>query len=67
VQLEEIQVTHESDVGGDFIITFMDAEASGSRTPKPSSRGNEDMVQDAPPQGVVEEASKSHALRRSSR
>jgi hypothetical protein len=45
----------------------MDAEASGSRTPKPSSRGNEDMVQDAPPQGVVEEASESHALRRSSR
>jgi hypothetical protein len=30
VRLEEIQITHESDVGGDFTIPFMDAEASGS-------------------------------------
>jgi hypothetical protein len=67
VQLEEIQVTHESDVGGDFTIPSMDAEASGSRTPEPSSHGDENMVQDASPQGVVEETSEPYALRRSSR
>jgi hypothetical protein len=67
VQLEEIQVTHESDVGGDFIIPSMDAEASGSRTPEPSSHGDENMVQDASPQGVMEEVSEPYTLRRSSR
>jgi hypothetical protein len=49
VQLEEIQVTHESDNGGDFIIPSMDAEASESRTPELSSHGDENMAQDAPP------------------
>jgi hypothetical protein len=44
VQLEEIQVTHESDVGGDFIVPSMDAEANGSRTPEPSSHGDECWV-----------------------
>jgi Reverse transcriptase (RNA-dependent DNA polymerase) len=67
VQLEEIQITHESDVGGDFTIPSMDAEASGSRTSKLSSHDDEKVVQDMPPQGVVEEASEPHALRRSSR
>jgi hypothetical protein len=67
VQLEEIQVIHESDVGGDFTILSMDVEAHGSRTPEPSSHGDENMVQDALPQGVVEEVSEPHALRRSSR
>jgi hypothetical protein len=45
----------------------MDAEASGSRTFKLSSRGDENVVQDTPPQGVMEEASEPHILRRSSR
>jgi hypothetical protein len=67
VQLEEIQITHESDVGGDFTIPSMDAKASGSKTPEPSSHGDENMVQDASAQDVVEEASETHALRRSSR
>jgi hypothetical protein len=67
VQLEEIQVTHESDVGGDFTIPYMDVETSGSMTLEPRSHGDENMVQDAPPQDIVEEASKAHALRRSSR
>jgi hypothetical protein len=67
VQLEEIQVTHESDVGGDFTILSMDAEASGSMTPEPSSHGDENMIQDVPPQDVMEEASEAHALRRPSR
>jgi hypothetical protein len=67
VQLEEIQITHESDVGGDFTIPFMDAESSGSRTSKLSSHDDEKVVQDTPPQGVMEEASQPHALRRSSR
>jgi hypothetical protein len=44
----------------------MDVEASESRTPEPSSHGDEDMIQNAPPQGVVEEASEPHALRGSS-
>jgi hypothetical protein len=44
VQLEEIQVTHESDVSGDFIIPSMDAEVSENRTPGPSSHVDEDMV-----------------------
>jgi predicted nucleotidyltransferase len=67
VQLEEIQITHESDVGGDFTIPYMDADASGSRTSELSSHGDENVVQDTPPQVVMEEASKLHALRRSSR
>jgi hypothetical protein len=67
VQLEEIQVTHESDIGGDFTIPSMDAEANVSRTLEPSSHGDENMVQDTPPQGLVEEASEPHALRRSLR
>jgi hypothetical protein len=67
VQLEEIQITHESDVGGDFTIPSMDAEASGSRTSELSSHGDDNVVQDTPPQDVVEEASEPHALRRSSR
>jgi Reverse transcriptase (RNA-dependent DNA polymerase) len=45
----------------------MDAEASGSRTSKLSSHVDENVVQDTPPQGVMEEASEPHALRRSSR
>jgi hypothetical protein len=45
----------------------MDAEVSGGRTLEPSSHGDENMVQDVSPQGVVEEASKHHALHRSSR
>jgi hypothetical protein len=49
VQLEEIQVTHESDVGGDFTIPSMDAEASESRTLEPNSHGDENMVLDVPP------------------
>jgi hypothetical protein len=67
VQLQEIQITHESDVGGDFTIPSMDAEASGSRTVELSSHGDENVVQDTPPQGVMEEASEPYALRRSSR
>jgi hypothetical protein len=53
VQLEEIQVTHESDVGGDFTIPSMDAETSGSKTSELSSHGDENVVQDTPPQGVI--------------
>jgi hypothetical protein len=45
----------------------MDAEASESRTSKLSSHGDENVIQDTPPQGVMEEASEPHALRRSSR
>jgi Reverse transcriptase (RNA-dependent DNA polymerase) len=45
----------------------MDAEASESRTPELSSHDDENVVQDTPPQDVMEEASESHALRRSSR
>jgi Reverse transcriptase (RNA-dependent DNA polymerase) len=45
----------------------MDVEASGSRTSELSSHGDENVVQDTPPQGVVKEASEPHALRRSSR
>jgi hypothetical protein len=67
VQLEEIQITYESDVGGDFTIPSMDAEASESRTPEPSSHGDENMVQDVPPQDIMEEASEDRALHRSSR
>jgi Integrase core domain len=67
VQLKEIRITHESDVGGDFTIHSMDAEASGSRTSKLSSHDDDKVVQDTPPQGVVEEASEPHAFRRSSR
>jgi hypothetical protein len=67
VRLEEIQVTHESDVGRDFTIPSMVAETSGSRTPELSSHGDKDMVQDAPPQSIVEELSEPHALRGSSR
>jgi hypothetical protein len=61
-QLEEIQITHESDVGGDFTIPSMDAESSGSRTSELSSHGDENVVQDTPPQGVMEEAFEPHAL-----
>jgi hypothetical protein len=67
VQLEEIQITHESDVGGDFTIFSMDAEASGSRTPEPSSHGDDDIVQDALTQGIMDETSEPHAFHRSSR
>jgi hypothetical protein len=67
VQLEEIQITHESDVSGDFTIPSMDAEASGSRTSELSSQGDENVVEDTPPQGVMEEASEPHALRMSLR
>jgi hypothetical protein len=67
VQLEEIQITHESDIGGDFTIPSMDVEASGSRTSELSSHGDENVVQDTPPQCVVEETSEPHALRKSSR
>jgi hypothetical protein len=49
VQLEEIQITHESDVGGDFTIPSMDTEASESRTPESSSHGDENMVKDVSP------------------
>jgi hypothetical protein len=45
----------------------MDAEASESRTSELSSHGDENVVQDTPAQGVMEEASEPHALRRSSR
>jgi hypothetical protein len=45
----------------------MDAEASGTRTSELSSHGDENVVQDTPPQGVMKEASEAHALRRSSR
>jgi hypothetical protein len=67
VQLEEIQITHESDVDGDFTISSMDNEASESRISELSSHGDENVVQDTPLQGVMEEASERHALRRSSR
>jgi Reverse transcriptase (RNA-dependent DNA polymerase) len=67
VQLEEIQITHESDVSGDFTIPSMDAEASESRTSELSSHGDENVVQDTPPQCVMEEAYEPHAFRRSSR
>jgi hypothetical protein len=45
----------------------MNTEASGSRTLEPSSHGDENMVQDAPRQDIVKEASKTHTLRKSSR
>jgi GAG-pre-integrase domain len=67
VQLEEIQITHESDIDGDFTIPSMDVKASGSWTSKLSSHGDENVVQDTSPQGIMEEASEPHALRRSSR
>jgi hypothetical protein len=66
VQLEEVQITHESDVGGDFTIPSMDAEASGSRTSELSSHSDENVVQDTHRKGVTEEASEPHALRKSS-
>jgi hypothetical protein len=62
MQLEEIQVTHESDVSGDLTIFSMDTEANGGRTLEPSSHGDENMVLDVSPQGVVEEVSEPHAL-----
>jgi hypothetical protein len=46
VQLDESKVTHESDVGGDFTIPSLNVVASRSRTPEPSSHGDENMVQD---------------------
>jgi hypothetical protein len=54
-------------LGGDFTIPSMDTEASESRTSELSSHGDENVVQDTPPQGVMEEAYEPHALRRSSR
>jgi hypothetical protein len=45
----------------------MDDEASGSRTSELNSHDDEKVVQDMPPQGIVEEAYEPHALRRSSR
>jgi hypothetical protein len=64
---KKIQITHESDAGGDFTIPSMDAEPSGSKTSELSSHGDENVVQDTPLQGVMEEASEPHKFRRSSR
>jgi hypothetical protein len=50
VQLEEIQETHESVVGDDSTIPPMDAEPSGSGTPK---LGLENMAQEASEPQVV--------------
>jgi hypothetical protein len=45
---------HESDIFGYFTILYMDAEASGSMTSELSTHRDKKMIQDAPPQGVVE-------------